>query len=93
MQKHRRMMQEAQLDRKWEMVLLKAQLKDAEDQIHVLEKELHPERTFDDSNEEEGQEEGKWSPSSLLSLRRVTMQCQPGELVAVVGGVGSGKVR
>ncbi len=42
MRQHRRMMQEAQLDRQWEMVLLKAQLKDAEDQISVLEKELHP---------------------------------------------------
>eukprot|EP00581_Thalassiosira_minuscula_P016410 CAMPEP_0183715472 /NCGR_PEP_ID=MMETSP0737-20130205/9671_1 /TAXON_ID=385413 /ORGANISM="Thalassiosira miniscula, Strain CCMP1093" /LENGTH=1569 /DNA_ID=CAMNT_0025944567 /DNA_START=70 /DNA_END=4779 /DNA_ORIENTATION=+ len=91
-QKHRRMMQEAALDRQWEMTLLKAQLKDAEDKINVLEKELHPELTYDDANDGGAAiEGGKWTPSSLLSLRRVCMHCRPGELVAVVGGVGSGK--
>lgn len=90
-QHHRRMMQEAALDRQWEMVLLKAQLKDAEDQINELEKELHHDLSFSATDQHE-QVEGKWSPSSLLSLRRVCMQCQPGEFVAVVGAVGAGKV-
>ena len=72
---------------------MKAQLRDAEDQIHELEKELHPERVYDDPNNDDGGGEGKWSsPSSLLSLRRVTMHCEPGEFVAVVGAVGAGKV-
>lgn len=81
LQQHQRMMKEAQYDRSWEMMLLKAQLLDAEDTIRSLErKDARP-----------GREE-KWSPSSLLSLRRVCMQCQPGEFVAIVGGVGAGKV-
>ena len=92
-QQHQRMMQEAALDRQWEYLLMKAQLRDAEDQIHELEKELHPERVYDDPNNDDGGGEGKWSsPSSLLSLRRVTMHCEPGEFVAVVGAVGAGKV-
>ena len=95
MRKHQRLMKEAALDRQWEMMLLKAQLRDAEDKIHLLEKELHPETmplNEDSSEHALVDEEGKWSPSSLLSLRRVSIQCKPGELVAVVGAVGSGKV-
>lgn len=97
MQQHRRAMREAALDRQWEMLLLKAQLRDAEDQIGLLQKELHPDLVEDEryaqQQDDGGDEEGKWSPSSLLSLRRVTMHCEPGEFVAVVGAVGSGKVR
>jgi len=88
-QQHQRMMQEAALDNQWEYLLLKAQLRDAEDQIHALEKDLHPERSYDLQDDEVG----KWSPSALLSLRRVNMYCEPGEFVAVVGAVGAGKVR
>ena len=76
------------------MVLLKAQLRDAEDKINQLEKDLHPKPSLSyGAYEHESGEEGKWSPSSLLSLRRVCMQCKPGEFVAVVGAVGAGKVR
>jgi len=71
-------------------LLLKAQLKDAEDKLKELEQELHPEILRDESNQTD--QEGPWSPSSLLSLRRVTMHCGRGEFVAVVGGVGAGKV-
>ena len=92
MQQHQRMMQEAALDRQWEMVLLKAQLMDAEDTIYEMKKIYSPE-TLGPTIEDQGEGvEGKWSPSSLLSLRRVSMQCKPGEFVAVVGAVGSGKV-
>jgi ATP-binding cassette subfamily C (CFTR/MRP) protein 1 len=71
-------------------LLLKAQLKDAEDAIKVLEKDTPPKRSIDENDRRDGQEE-KVSPSSLLSLRRVCMHCKPGEFVAVIGGVGSGK--
>ena len=87
---HQRMMKEANFDRSWEMLLLKAQLKDAEGAIKVLEKEIRPKRSIEGNDRNDGQE-GKWSPSSLLSLRRVCMNCQPGDFVAVVGGVGAGK--
>jgi ABC-type glutathione transport system ATPase component len=40
---------------------------------------------------DEVEEGGQFSPSSLLSLRRVTLECKRGEFVAVVGGVGAGK--
>ena len=90
MQQHKRLMQEAALDSEWERILLKAQLQDAEDKINALEKELHPEEMRMMVVGEEGAG-GKWSPSSLLSLRRVCMHVKPGEFVAVVGAVGSGK--
>jgi ABC-type multidrug transport system fused ATPase/permease subunit len=77
-------MQEAALDQQWEMTLLRAQLRDAEDAIRAL----------GPGDDEDAREEGEWpAPSSLLSLRRVSLNCKPGELVAVVGAVGSGKVR
>jgi ABC-type multidrug transport system fused ATPase/permease subunit len=86
-QQNRRMMQEAMLDRQWEMVLLKAQLLDAEDKVQELQKRVHPELLCHHSHSEVA----SWSPSSLLSLRRVCMYVKPGEFVAVVGAVGSGK--
>ena len=84
-QQNRRMMQEAMLDRQWEMALLKAQLLDAEETVQTLQKQVHPELVCERSHSE------PWSPSSLLSLRRVCMHCKPGDFVAVVGAVGSGK--
>lgn len=87
-QQSRRMMQEAMLDRQWEMTLLKAQLLDAEETVQKLQRQIHPELVCEKSNSSELE---TWSPSSLLSLRRVCMHCKPGDFVAVVGAVGSGK--
>jgi ABC-type bacteriocin/lantibiotic exporter with double-glycine peptidase domain len=80
------MMQEAVLDRQWEMILLKAHLLDAEEKLHALQKQVQPELVC-----ERGYSEVQWSPSSLLSLRRVCMHAKPGQFIAVVGAVGSGK--
>jgi len=96
MLQHQRIMQEAALDRQWEKLLLQAQLLDAEDRIQSLEQKLHPKIACSKripSNPSSSDHEGKdkWSPSSLLSLRRVCMYVKPGEFVAVVGGVGAGK--
>ena len=77
-------MQEAALDQQWEMTLLRAQLQDAEDALRA--------RDGAKARSEEADEGGEQTPSSLLSLRRVNLRVQPGELVAVVGAVGSGKV-
>lgn len=87
-------MQEAALDRKWEAMLLKAQLKDAEDKIAELQKQINPGLvcSLSDADLQIGDEEDDWTPSSLLSLRRVCMHIRRGEFVAVVGAVGSGKV-
>ena len=81
------MMHEAILDRQWEMTLLKAQLLDAEETVEILQKKMHPELVCEMSQGELR----NWSPSSLLSLRRVCMHCKPGDFIAVVGTVGAGK--
>lgn len=85
-QQNKRMMNEAILDRQWEMTLLKAQLLDAEETVEALQKKVHPELVCTSQNEFKS-----WSPSSLLSLRRVCMHCKPGDFIAVVGTVGAGK--
>lgn len=89
MHQQTRLMQEARLNQQWEMALLRAQLIDAENTIAKLNdtKTISSHSMLMDKNEEEGE----FSPSSLLSLRRVTMQVKKGEFVAVVGGVGAGK--
>jgi hypothetical protein len=61
-------MQEAMLDRQWEMVLMKAQLMDAEEKVMMLQKQVQPELVCERSQSELDE---TWSPSSLLSLRRV----------------------
>ena len=87
-QQNRRMMEEAMLDRQWEIALMKAQLIDAEEKIHALQKAVHPELVCCERSNSQIE---SWSPSSLLSLRRVSMHCKPGDFIAVVGSVGSGK--
>jgi len=89
MHQQTRLMQEAALNQQWEMALLRAQLIDAENTIAKLRNKgsISSHSMLMDENEEGGE----FSPSSLLSLRRVTMQVKRGEFVAVVGGVGAGK--
>ena len=85
-------------EKDWEIALLKSQLKDMELKL----KELIAKETT--TNEDEplisksesrhvynALEESSEEMDSLLSLRRVTLDIQPGELVAVVGAVGAGK--
>lgn len=86
MQTQTRLMQEAALDQQWEIALLRAQLLDAEKTIAKLSGDTKA--TSHSISIDENEEEGEFSPSSLLSLRRVTMQCKRGEFVAVVGAVG-----
>ena len=90
MHQHARLMKEAALDQQWEMSLLRAQLLDAENTIARLSGDTKT-MTSHSSSVNEVEEGGQFSPSSLLSLRRVTMECKRGEFVAVVGGVGAGK--
>jgi len=87
-------------DQKWEIMLLKSQLEDAEDKLRELseknlttfnendnyvEDEKHIPAVIDDLDSDDNQS------GSLLSLRRVNLKCQRGELIAVVGCVGAGK--
>ncbi len=89
-------------DKNWEIKLLKAQLADAENRLMGLTKESTTKEMIvpladeakpqvaEKTNEIAEVEEESFE--NLLALRRVNFQCQRGELIAVVGGVGSGKV-
>jgi hypothetical protein len=84
MHHHQRMMKEAHFGRSWEMLLLKVQLKDAEGAIKLLEREIRPKWLINGKDwNYDGQKGGRWSPLSLLSLRRIHMDCQPGDFVAI----------
>jgi ABC-type multidrug transport system fused ATPase/permease subunit len=71
-------------DKDWEVALLQAQLADAERCIQQL--------TYQEDAPKFDNGSGHGTPSSsLICMGRVNFQCRPGELVAVVGGVGCGK--
>ncbi len=88
---------------KWEIKLLKAQLKDAEEEILALSKEqssmaagskIHGainSTNNDFNNTLDPMNEAEESVSDLLALRRINFSCGRGELIAVVGQVASGK--
>lgn len=88
------------LEKDWEIMLLKSQLLEAEKRIRELANnsskaiEKRPtmsssETGSDDLSDSAVGEEA--SSPNLLCLKRIDFECKPGELVAVVGGVGSGK--
>jgi ABC-type glutathione transport system ATPase component len=63
-------------------VLLRSQLEGAEKRIREMSGDSEPVVMEESSHE---------SLSNLLCLKRIDFKCKPGELVAVVGGVGCGK--
>jgi len=77
-------------DNNWETSLLQSQLEEAEMKIKELtaEKDRKQQTTRDASEDPEFA--GSLS-NSMLCLKRINFQCKPGELVAVIGGVGHGK--
>ena len=85
-------------DNQWEVSLLKAQLKDAEEKLKALsqnsygaimtDKVVSVNANGDHDYMDEGDET---QPQDLLALRRINFECGRGELIAVVGLVGSGK--
>lgn len=77
-------------DKDWELSLLKSQLEEAEMKIkHLTAKADKDQQTTQDALED--QEVVGSLSNNMLCLKRINFQCKPGELVAVIGGVGSGK--
>jgi ABC-type multidrug transport system fused ATPase/permease subunit len=77
-----------------DLLLVKAMLADAEDQLAKLEgrpiyKRYGTSNSSVMSLEESGGDEE--NPSKVLSLRRLNFECKEGEFIVVVGRVGSGK--
>jgi hypothetical protein len=75
------------LDKNWEVSLLRSQLADAQMKI----KELTVTDNERDGMKENPSDEISYLSGSLLCLKRISFECKPGELIAVVGGVGCGK--
>ncbi len=89
-------------DKEWEIRILTAQLKDAEEKIMALsssdfrngKKVSDAEDNSSTSETQERKSNIKYleeSPADLLALRRIDFNCTGGELIAIVGQVGSGK--
>lgn len=74
-------------EKDWEVQLLLARLEAAEREIKELTKDTGSEQGTKHSYDAEKEVQS----ANLLCLKRVDFQCNKGELVAVVGGVGSGK--
>lgn len=72
------------IEKDWEVQLLKSQLADAEKRIRELSGSTRQQSSVSDENM-------ATNGQALLCLKRIDFECKPGELVAVVGGVGSGK--
>lgn len=84
----------ALMEQQWEVQLLKSQLQEAERKIRRLTKERGTAVVADEISEyasSVSEEEVDSSHESVLCLRSINFDCKPGELVAVVGGVGCGK--
>lgn len=87
-------------DSQWEISLLKAQLRDAEDKLKALSENSYGAIMTDkvvsvnynaNADDDHMDEDDEIQPQDLLALRRINFECGRGELIAVVGLVGSGK--
>ena len=67
------------VEKDWEVSLLRSQLREAERAIREL------------AGQTSNMDEESFETGTPLCLKRVDLTCKPGELIAVVGGVGCGK--
>lgn len=80
-------------EKDWELSLLQSQLDEAEMKIKQLTR-VNNKKNGKEQNvpeESESADFEAYSSSNMLCLKRINFECKPGELVAVVGEVGSGK--
>ena len=68
-------------EKEWEIALLKSLNRHADQQLKKMTG-----KEGEDVDAEQSQEN-----DNLLALKRIEFECKPGEFVAVIGGVGSGK--
>jgi len=78
------------VDKNWELSLLQSQLEEAEIKIKQLTAEKDRKHQNRQDSSEDPELVGSLS-NNMLCLKRINFQCKPGELIAVIGGVGSGK--
>lgn len=80
-------------DVRWQAALLKAQLDEAEARLDEQQQSGGSGEPTTDTFAllDEETPSSNEDSSSLLALKRINFSCQPGELVAIVGHVGSGK--
>jgi ATP-binding cassette subfamily C (CFTR/MRP) protein 1 len=89
------------IEKEWQTALLQAQLDDAERRLRMLQvKKDNGSETVGESSPTDmgssshgggGADESGHTMSSLLCLRRIDFEVQPGEMIAIVGGVGCSK--
>lgn len=83
---------QSQLDKtERELLLAKAKLADVEDQVAKLEGRPLTQYGSTDLDTEDPNDDVDDGFKKILPLRRVNFECNEGEFIAVVGGVGSGK--
>eukprot|EP00560_Eucampia_antarctica_P007002 CAMPEP_0197828720 /NCGR_PEP_ID=MMETSP1437-20131217/5242_1 /TAXON_ID=49252 ORGANISM="Eucampia antarctica, Strain CCMP1452" /NCGR_SAMPLE_ID=MMETSP1437 /ASSEMBLY_ACC=CAM_ASM_001096 /LENGTH=1315 /DNA_ID=CAMNT_0043430055 /DNA_START=350 /DNA_END=4300 /DNA_ORIENTATION=+ len=76
-------------DSQWEVSLLRSQLADAEKKIKQLSDSIP--KSIDHNDETVLNDDDDETDNNVLSLRRINFECKRGELIAIVGAVGSGK--
>jgi ABC-type multidrug transport system fused ATPase/permease subunit len=81
-------------EKNWELSLLQSQLEEAEKKIKELtdlQKNKATSSGTGDRDDEDPESVVGYLSTSMLCLKRVNFECKPGELIAVIGGVGCGK--
>jgi ABC-type multidrug transport system fused ATPase/permease subunit len=84
-------------EKNWELSLLQSQLEEAEKKVKELMAIKNSSGGMkstakDDDLTKDPERVGFLSPS-MLCLKRINFECKPGQLIAIVGGVGCGKSR
>lgn len=78
-------------EKKWELTLLQSQLDEAENRIKELLSSPNLGKTASGQGGGDDDDAINCTSASMLCLKRVDFECKPGQLIAVVGGVGCGK--